>query len=41
MTSVLLRDTQVRRPREVLSVEEQAGGVQSLTKDPGSQWESC
>ena len=33
VTSVLLRDTQVRRLREVFLMEEEAGGVQSLAKE--------
>ena len=33
MTSVLLRDPQVRRPSEVFSMEEEVGGIQSLAKE--------
>ena len=33
MTSVPLRDTQVRRPCEVFLMEEEVGGIQSLAKE--------
>ena len=33
VTSVLLRDTRVRRLREVFLMEEETGGVQSLAKE--------
>ena len=33
MTSVLLRETQVSRPREVFSMEEEVGDMQSLAKE--------